>query len=67
MKFLIIAIFLAILASLASGLYFLKNDSRGSTRLLKALKIRVALSVALIVLLVVFYYAGWIVPNSTSM
>lgn len=60
MKLLVLALLLAIVVSLGSGLYFLYHDQEGSTRVLKALKVRVALSVLLIVLLVVGYSLGWI-------
>ncbi len=60
MKLLVLALLLAIVVSLGSGLYFLYHDQEGSTRVLKALTVRVALSVLLIVLLVVGYSLGWI-------
>ena len=53
----------AIVVSLGASLFFLYRDQDGSTRVLKALKIRVALSIALVVLLVVAYSAGWISPQ----
>lgn len=62
MKLIVILIFVAIVASLGSGLYFLSKDDQGSPRVLKALKIRVALSAALILLLVAMYFFGWIEP-----
>jgi hypothetical protein len=55
---------LAIIASLASGLWFLAKDDQGTRRVLKALKIRVALSALLIVFLILGYYQGWILPNT---
>lgn len=63
MKLLVLLLLLAIVASLGSGLFFLYRDQEGSTRVLKALKIRVALSILLIVLLVVGYSLGWIAPR----
>jgi hypothetical protein len=63
MKLILIILLLAIVASLASGLWFLAKDDQGGTRLLKALKIRVALSALLIGFLVFGYYQGWISPN----
>ena len=62
MKALILILLAAVVVSLFSGLFFLVKDSNspGSTRMLTSLKIRVVLSVALIVLLVVSYLAGWI-------
>lgn len=62
MKFVVMAMLAAIIASLGAGLFFLYKDQDGSTRVLKALKLRVALSVILVVLLVVGYSLGWISP-----
>jgi hypothetical protein len=62
-KLIVLAILLAIVISLASGLWFLARDDQGSTRVLTALKIRVALSALLIAFLVFGYFQGWIVPN----
>lgn len=64
MKLVLIILLLAIVSSLASGLWFLAKDDRGTRRVLKALKIRVALSALLIVFLILGYYQGWILPNS---
>jgi hypothetical protein len=62
MKALILILLAAVVVSLFSGLFFLVKDSDSpeSTRMLTSLKIRVVLSIALIVLLVVSYLAGWI-------
>jgi len=65
MKLVVILFLLAIVTSLASGLWFLVKDDRGSTRVLTALKIRVALSAVLIAFLVFGYFQGWIAPNGT--
>jgi hypothetical protein len=64
MKLVVLAMLVAIIVSLGSGLYFLYKDQEGSTRALKALKVRVALSILLVLLLVVSYSLGWISPNS---
>lgn len=64
MKLVVILFLLAIVTSLASGLWFLAKDDRGSTRVLTALKIRVALSAVLIAFLVFGYFQGWIIPNA---
>ena len=64
MKLVLIILLLAIVSSLASGLWFLAKDDQGTRRVLKALKIRVALSALLIVFLILGYYQGWILPNS---
>jgi hypothetical protein len=50
---------LAIVVSLGSGLFYLAKDDQNSTRVLKALKIRVALSAVLILFLLLSYYMGW--------
>lgn len=66
MKLLILLLLLAVVASLMSGLFFLGQDRRrtsGSPRLLKALKIRVALSALLILVLISSYFMGWISPQ----
>jgi len=63
MKLVILLLLLAIVSSLASGLWFLAKDDQGSTRLLTALKFRVGLSALLIGFLVFGYLQGWISPN----
>ena len=63
MKLLLLTILLAIIISLASGLWFLARDDQGSTRVLTALKVRVALSAILVSFLVFGYFQGWISPN----
>ncbi len=63
MKLLVLTILLAIIISLASGLWFLARDDQGSTRVLTALKVRVALSAILVSFLVFGYFQGWITPN----
>jgi hypothetical protein len=62
MKFIVLILLAAVVISLFSGLFFLvkDRDSPGSTRMLTSLKVRVGLSIALIVLLVASYLAGWI-------
>ena len=61
MKSLVLALLAAIVVALFSGLFFLAKDQDdpSSPRLLTALKIRVGLSILLVVLLVVSYRMGW--------
>jgi hypothetical protein len=60
----IILIFVVlILASLGSALVFLIRDKGGSTRTVKALTFRVALSIVLFLLLMLGYYFGFITPR----
>jgi len=61
-KIFVLVMLVAIVASLGSGLYFLSKDDQGSPRVLKALKIRVALSAILLLTLVASYFAGWLGP-----
>lgn len=60
MKLIVLLILAAIVISLASGLFFLARDEKNSPRLLQALKIRVGLSIVLIVFLVGAYSLGYI-------
>lgn len=59
MKLVVIVLLLAIVVSLGSGLFYLARDDQNSPRVLKALKIRVALSAILILFLLLSYYMGW--------
>jgi hypothetical protein len=60
MRYLVLAVFALILFSLASGLYFVFHDRGDSKRAVKALALRVGLSVGLFVLLMVAYYFGFV-------
>ena len=61
MKWLVILCLMAIVISMASALlYLFRGGEGGSSRMLRALTIRVALSVGLFVFLMVSYKLGWI-------
>lgn len=62
MKITVLLLLAAIIVSLVSGLFFLSKNDNNPARVLRALKIRVALSLALIAFLVLSFYLGWIVP-----
>ena len=64
MKLIVLILVAAVVISLFSGLFFLAKDKDhpSSPRLLNALKMRVALSIALVLFLVVSYQVGWITP-----
>jgi formate hydrogenlyase subunit 3/multisubunit Na+/H+ antiporter MnhD subunit len=66
MKYVVFTLLAAILISLGSGLYYLSRDDADSPKVLKALKIRVALSAILIIFLVASYFLGWITPPNTA-
>ena len=60
MRYIVIGALVLIVATLATALYYLYHDRGQSMRMVKALAIRVALSAALIIFLVVSYELGWI-------
>jgi Protein of unknown function (DUF2909) len=60
LKIIVILFFLAILASLGSALFFLVTDRSQSNRTVKALALRVGLSLTLFLLLMGGYYFGLI-------
>lgn len=65
-KILVVATLLAIVLSLGSGLYFLVRDTDESRRVMRALTVRIWLSVALFILLLIGYFAGVIVPHGLA-
>ena len=65
MKFIVVIFVLLILASLGSALFFLITDHGQSKRTVKALAVRVGLSVALFLLLMASYYFG-LIPGKLS-
>jgi len=60
MKIVVFVLLAAIIISLGTGLFYLSREDANSGKLLKALKIRVALSATLILFLVASYYMGYI-------
>ena len=60
MKIIVLLFVAFILGSLFSALYFLVKDKGGSERMVKALTVRVALSVVLFALLMLGFYSGLI-------
>jgi hypothetical protein len=65
-KLLVLLIFAGILASLGSGLFYLVRDKGGSERMVRALTVRISLSVALFLLLMLAWYAGLIQPHGVN-
>lgn len=65
MKIVILIILAMIVASLFLALFTLVKDKGQTNRTVRALTLRVALSVGLIVLLLVSYKAGLIKPNQS--
>jgi hypothetical protein len=60
MRYLVIAVLIAIVASLGSALFFVFHDRGGSKRAVKALALRVGLSLGLFLFLMAAYYFGWV-------
>jgi hypothetical protein len=58
----VLALFL-IIASLFSALYYLAKDKDGGTRTVRALTLRIGLSITLFVVLLISYYFGLIGPG----
>jgi hypothetical protein len=65
MKIVVILFLVAIVASLGSALFFLVNDQGKSKRTVKALAVRVGLSLTLFLLLMAGYYFG-LIPGRIS-
>ena len=63
-KYVVLALLVLILASLAKALYYLSGRRTGDdSNMVKALAWRIGLSVALFALLIIGYYLGWIDPS----
>jgi hypothetical protein len=60
MRYVVIAMLIAILASLGSALWYMLRPGKDKARMVKALSLRVGLSVALFVMLMAGYYFGLI-------
>ncbi len=62
MKIVIVLAFVLILGALAAaGFFMLKNQSKGS--MARALTVRIGLSVALFLFILLAYWMGWIKPT----
>jgi hypothetical protein len=62
-KVIIVVTFIGIVASLASGLFYLVNDKGDSRRTLRALTFRIGLSVGLFAFLMILVALGVIEPH----
>jgi len=63
MRFLVIAVLVLIVGSLGSALWFLIRDKGSSESTVKALTVRISLSIALFLLLMAGYYFN-IIPRT---
>ncbi len=62
-RILVVGALLAIIASLGTALYHLASGRGDSQKMVRALAVRVALSIALFFLLIVAWHAGLIAPH----
>lgn len=62
MKLVVLALLAAIVISLGTGLFYLRREDADSPKMLRALQVRVALSLVLILVLIASYFFGWINP-----
>jgi hypothetical protein len=60
MKIIIIILLIAVIVSLFSGLFFIYRDKGQSNRAVKALTVRIVLSIVVFVLLMASYWFGLI-------
>ena len=65
-KIIVVVIFLGILVSLFSGLVYMVKDKGENSRTLRALSLRIGLSVALFILLLVLWKLGIIAPHGVQ-
>ncbi len=65
MKIVVLAFIVLIIASLGSAMFFLVTDQGGSKRMVKALALRVGLSITLFLLLMAGHYFG-LIPGKLS-
>lgn len=66
-KWLVLAIFFLIVLSLVSAMVQLVRDNRGETRrMVRALTVRIGLSIALFIILWATWKMGWIEPHAVG-
>ncbi len=67
MKWLVLLAFIGIIGSLASALFFMMRDKGKTKNMVKALGIRVGLSIALFLCILFSYWMGWIQTTGIPM
>jgi peptidoglycan biosynthesis protein MviN/MurJ (putative lipid II flippase) len=65
-KILVVLILFTIIGSLFSGLFYLIRDKGASDRTVRALTVRISLSVLLFVLLMIGMYTGLLKPHGVG-
>jgi hypothetical protein len=62
MKIIVLILLAAIVISLGTGLFYLRREDADSPKMLRALQVRVGLSLVLLLFLIASYFLGWIQP-----
>ena len=62
-KIIILTLLAAVILALFAGLYFLIKEPASSRKTLRSLILRIAITIALMLLLLLAVYMGWIVPH----
>ncbi len=66
MNYIILLFFIFIIYSLGSALYYMMKDGGDSKRMVKALTLRIGISIALFVFIVFSFWMGWIKPAGVA-
>jgi len=66
MKYLLLLFFLFIAYSLGSALFYMMKDNGGSKRMVKALTMRIGISILLFIFLIISFKMGWIKPAGVA-
>ncbi|MCL4779811.1 MAG: twin transmembrane helix small protein [Gammaproteobacteria bacterium] len=66
LKALVVFLLAGIILSLFSGLFFLNQDQGGSRRMVRALTVRITLSVILFLVLAYAWFSGLIQPHGVG-
>lgn len=65
-KILVVVLLLFVVASLFTGMFYLVRDKSGSDRVVKALTVRIALSILVFILLMIGYATGFLSPLGST-
>jgi len=62
----ILLFFVFIVYSLGSALFYMMKDQGGSKRMVKALTMRIGISILLFVFIIISFWMGWIKPTGVA-
>lgn len=65
-KIIVVLLFVAVIVSLTSGMFFLVHDEGDTNRTVKSLTIRISLSIALFLVLIIGYFTNIIQPHGIT-